>query len=371
MRNDSTFLTAICGSILIFLFAFPAHSMEFEHVGNGGNCTGCEWVRASGLVEPGDAERFEAILNQENYGVKPHISHNVIMFDSPGGSLSAGIKLGKKIRELGFAVGVGKSDPTPDSVFFEQSSGNCISACAYAFLGGRYRYLDDDKSCLGFHQFFDNAAARKQGSDALASVQETTQIISGIVVQYLTEIEAPLEIYTFASKYTGTEYGCLNKDEDLKLLVDNTTLRYTKASLLPFGRGLVTEINSPQDDRTLRFYCMNNGKFLLAYFLPGDVKIDYDGLLAGDGNLSGLKFSAGEHLMTPRLELVQLISKGKKTAIVFQINHTLVKKAFETGGLDTGMSDSGRAQQSWFNEFNFSIKGNSKIPNLIASNCIG
>ncbi len=363
--------------LLIFrLSVTPAAALEFEHVGNGGNCTGCEWIRASGIVEKGDAERLERALVEKSYSVEPFRQHNLIMFDSPGGNLAAGIALGKKIRELGFSVGVGRSEKIPDSSFYELTDGQCISACAYAFLGGKYRYLDsrpgfDDgksKTCLGFHQFYDKRAIVR--NDAL-STQETTQIISGIIVEYLTEIEIPLDVYTFASKFTGQEYGCLNRDKALSAKIDNANFEYRTATLLPFGKGLVAEIKSRDDERTMRLYCMAGGKFLIAYFLPGDKVSDYKSVLEFGTNINnGLVFTAGQTSITPGVELVQLIAKGKKTAIVFTAGKKLIESIFDTGSIDTGKSTSGRAQQSWFNSFNFAVNGSKKIPGLLAKNCI-
>jgi len=369
-------ISAYLGILFLALFTLPSKALEFKHVSNGGNCTnGCEWISATGLLEPGDVERFEKVLKQEYYTVSPHRRHNIITFDSPGGSLSAGIKLGKKIRELGFAVGVGKTSPTPDAPWFELSVGKCISACAYAFLGGKYRYVSQEEgSCLGFHQFYDKSAVSR--NDVL-STQMTTQLISGIVVEYLAEIGIPLDVYTFASKFTGKEFGCINNNEKLRQQVENSDIKYTQASLLPFGKGLVAEVQSVQDNRSLRFYCIKGGKAMAAFFFPGidAEELDID-LKSARDQYNGTQFAAysetsnKQYLTDLRLELFQAIDGENKTAYVFNIDNSFIQSAFETGNITLYKENSARVEQGWLDSFSFAIKGNSRIPRLLQKNCI-
>lgn len=328
-----------------------------------------------GEVELDDAEKFENFLKTADWEVKPFRQHNLIMFDSPGGSLSGGIKLGKKIRELGFAVGIGKTVPYPDSALHELEDGTCISACAYAFLGGKYRYLDnrpgfDDgqsKTCLGFHQFFDKSAIAR--NDVL-STQQTTQIISGIVVEYLNEIGAPLDIYTFASKFTEQEYGCINKDEELNKLIDNANFEYSEVKLLPFGKGLVAEIKSHNDGHSMRLYCSGN-QSLVAFFLPGNKADAYkSGLVNDDMKSTKLKFNAKNVVTSARIILIKTINEGQKTALVFAVENSFIQSAFEFGELQMFQEDSDRASDSWMSTLGAIVKGNSKIPKLLKNNCI-
>lgn len=364
-------------AVLLFtkLMTAPANALEFDIVSNGGNCNDCNWIVATGQLESGDVERFEKVLKQEYYTVNPHRTGNIIMFDSPGGSLSAGINLGKKIRELGFAVGIGKTTPTPNTSWFELSPGNCISACAYAFLGGKYRYFGEEEgSCLGFHQFYDKSAVSR--NDVL-STQETTQLISGIVVEYLIEIGISLDVYTFASKFTGQEYGCLNKNKELRQLVKNSDIKYTQASLFPFGKGLVAEIQSVQDKRSMRFYCTKGGNATAVFFIP---MADAEGLDSYLKSImdrhNGTQFiayneSSNKQIFTNiSLELIQAIDRGNKTAFVFNIDSSFIQDAFETGNIALYKEISGRAEQGRLASFDFVVKGNSKIPRLLLKNCI-
>ena len=77
------------------------------------------------------------------------------------------ILLGEKFRELGLSTEVGSSKFYPDSKTYTPEPGICASACAYAFLGGVGRMLDETAK-LGFHRFYIG--------DALASA---TKVFSG------------------------------------------------------------------------------------------------------------------------------------------------------------------------------------------------
>jgi hypothetical protein len=65
----------------------------------------------------------------------------IVMLASPGGSLDAGLSIGKQIRLGGFSTLVG--------------SRLCASACALAWLGGERRYMSAD-SKIGFHAAYVN-----------------------------------------------------------------------------------------------------------------------------------------------------------------------------------------------------------------------
>ena len=65
------------------------------------------------------------------------IDDGIVIFDSPGGNMVAGLEIGRAIRIKGFATLV------PDDY-------ECASACALSWLGGRVRYLAASGR-VGFH----------------------------------------------------------------------------------------------------------------------------------------------------------------------------------------------------------------------------
>lgn len=65
------------------------------------------------------------------------IVDGIVILDSPGGDVEAGLAIGRTIRERGLATLV--------PIKYE-----CVSACALAWLGGRIRYMSP-KGAIGFH----------------------------------------------------------------------------------------------------------------------------------------------------------------------------------------------------------------------------
>jgi hypothetical protein len=120
-------------------------------------------VYVSGPIARGDAERFLAFVRLKK------LDFAKVVFDSPGGSLYEGMKLGRAIRELGFMTAVdrqseGRRGPAPI----------CASACAYAYAGGVSRFLDAASGRIGIHQFRSAPGASVSEGDA--------QLVSGVLV---------------------------------------------------------------------------------------------------------------------------------------------------------------------------------------------
>jgi hypothetical protein len=138
---------------------------------------GCDPLRCGGT--PSDFEHFVA---QDKY-IPP-----TIRFHSPGGLLVAGVELGQKIRAHGFNTEVGSDlwDPKGEPKDWRVSArrpGVCASACAYAFLGGVERTLDED-SRFGVHRFYsqkslDQPTARQFTGDDLDGTQ---RLMAGLML---------------------------------------------------------------------------------------------------------------------------------------------------------------------------------------------
>jgi hypothetical protein len=112
----------------------------------------------------------------------------IMYFNSPGGSLSAALALGRVIREAGLNTGVG--------AFAEQGndrSGVCMSACAYAYFGGQFRYFSRyDKSRFGLHQFY--------ASNSTVGSIGTVQQVSAAIIAYLTEMGVNPMVFTISAQ---------------------------------------------------------------------------------------------------------------------------------------------------------------------------
>ena len=100
-----------------------------------------------------------------------HVLENnvhTVEFDSTGGNLVASIKIGKFIREQTLNTAV-------------TNNNSCVSACAYAFMGGIKRSLSTDSNFAMHRPYFDEYPAKNysEGYDSgiLTSVLVTTHLI--------------------------------------------------------------------------------------------------------------------------------------------------------------------------------------------------
>ena len=86
-------------------------------------------VFVSGELFNGDEERFAKLTFE--------LENAIVIFNSPGGDVDAGLAIGREIRRRGFATLV-------------PAKYECASACAIAWLGGKLRYMSP-KGAIGFH----------------------------------------------------------------------------------------------------------------------------------------------------------------------------------------------------------------------------
>jgi len=101
-------------------------------------------IIVEGIFEYGDDTRFRSALSG--------VDQAMVVFNSEGGSLDAGLEIGKAIRMRGLVTGV--------------LSGNmCMSACALAWLGGASRFADTN-AIIGFHAAYTTkfGVARETGA---------------------------------------------------------------------------------------------------------------------------------------------------------------------------------------------------------------
>lgn len=102
------------------------------------------------------------------------ISKAVVAFQSDGGSVVAGIEIGKLIRSRNFATVVG------DGI-------RCASACALAWLGGSRRLMGKDAR-IGFHAAYNADSGQETGvGNALVGAYLSQIGLSDTAVVYVTQ----------------------------------------------------------------------------------------------------------------------------------------------------------------------------------------
>lgn len=173
---------ALVASISI---ASPASAMTFVLGGTDHRANDASWIQADGLIDETTLDDFHTFL-----GDGPDWLPKRIRFNSPGGKLAEGIRLGEELRRRGFATEVGGHEPHPDWPdmpyweFTRRIPGICASACAYAFMGGIERRIDPG-SRIGVHQFYSSARAEADANSAPVLVQEgVEQEVVSVLLDY-------------------------------------------------------------------------------------------------------------------------------------------------------------------------------------------
>ena len=158
-------------------------------------------IALSGVIDADSPRRLQSTLSQIQ---APWIA---VYLDSPGGDLSAGLKIGRILRERQATVTVGKMTEA-----YRPAPGNCYSACAFAFLGGNYRYVPEG-STYGVHL----ASTLAPKSTDLA----VGQIIAASIGAYIREMGVDPELLDLTVKADPSSIYHLSKLELERLRVTN------------------------------------------------------------------------------------------------------------------------------------------------------
>lgn len=186
----------------------------------GGNAASCGPVIVGiGTIDARTPARFRAAY-------KALATRDNLILVSSGGSLAAGIALGREIRASAmgtravntFTEAIPKSSISFDhdiKVLFDH--GKCLSACAYAFLGGVKRSVESD-GVLGVHQF-------RTIGPALERIERGAQVTMASLQLYVQEMGVSTDFLTVASVTAPEEMFMLTTALAKLMNVDNSTPR--------------------------------------------------------------------------------------------------------------------------------------------------
>jgi hypothetical protein len=140
------------------------------------DATGFSFISVEGEIGPGDGDAFAKAAT--------NLTKAAVIFDSMGGSLSAGLQIGAIIRQKGFGTAV------PEGL-------RCASACALAWLAGTPRMMAKH-SLIGFH------AAYEVGEQTASGVG------NAVVGAYLTSLGLPISAVVYITEARPQQMQYLN-----------------------------------------------------------------------------------------------------------------------------------------------------------------
>jgi hypothetical protein len=191
---------------------------------NGGSCFGCEWLELSGEI-PSDAGEIlqKYVTDHSLSGI-----HFNAVFNSPGGSLLGGIRLGRAIRALAIETSVGKTtldSSIPGHSTYKTEKGICFSSCAYAFLGGMSRIANAGE--YGVHQFYTDSLLKNPDGKVFSPVDfSAQQTVTGLLLSYVIEMGVDAGLVVQANKTDPTDMYLLTDKELIDLRVSFDPKRY-------------------------------------------------------------------------------------------------------------------------------------------------
>jgi hypothetical protein len=169
-------------SFLLITSGSNGFSAEIERIQTGQEL---ELVFITGPLDYRDDVKFRISTTETKKAM--------VILASPGGSLDAGLSIGKQIRIAGYSTFVG--------------SKLCASACALAWLGGERRYMSAD-SKIGFHAAYvdDGEFKRETGlGNALIGSYLTKLGLSDRAITFITS--APPDALNFLDLNQAREQG--------------------------------------------------------------------------------------------------------------------------------------------------------------------
>lgn len=237
----------------LFLLASSAQAMTFENHCMGNAIESC-FIIAEGEITPDDVATFAA----HDFSDMVNIALN-----SPGGSLTAGLDLGRIIREKGLTTWIG----TKASVLngdYPPLGGECASACAYTFAGGIRRHLQTDNQ-LGFHRFFVQGEIGISGAQGIDAGQE----LATKVIAYLVEMGIDPRIFVVGFEKTAGEMLYLTPEQAIEYDLISAT-GYGPFFLEPYGAGVIAAAKRQEIERSpydligqTTAYCRKGKAYLL------------------------------------------------------------------------------------------------------------
>jgi len=260
------------GALILLTMYSVARSepMRFFTAANGGSCHECEWTAADGDITPNTPTAFRKLVKDGSLRLHLHIN-------SQGGDLAAGVELGRLFRENHLSVEVSKTVKNPDPAFkglYDGEEGACVSACAYAFLGGEFRDANDGQ--IGIHQFSASltnsgkgevVVKRENGIETTTTLR-TVQEAAAYLIQYVNSMGVDARFVALAS---STEKVYFLKKSDLDLYKVRWQPReFAPWQIAPWGTGLIASSKTRDQQVNAFVYCYADKRphFQITALLP-------------------------------------------------------------------------------------------------------
>ena len=213
MRARRSTFSGLLGLVATLLLPLGAGAAEMSFraipLGSAGACgDDCPTaIEAVGQITPDTPGLLLAFLQGAGGGSQP-----IVILDSPGGSVLASMELGILLRRIGatavvahaYAGGAGGSVLT---------SGQCFSACVYAFIGARRRVVWDS-SQVGIHRM----SVVEEGLDASGTAPVRRRSLDNddvraVLMRYISRMGVSPALIEAAERVPSDDLKILSRGE--------------------------------------------------------------------------------------------------------------------------------------------------------------
>jgi hypothetical protein len=156
-------------------------------------------LQLTGTINIGAAERVKAEVEAHGEYIK------TVTLDSPGGTVSEALAIGKLIRDKGFSTSVA-------------AGALCASSCPLVFAGGKER-LATPTSAIGVHQIYAAAPAGSMASRlaAAGNAMSDAQTLTAEISRYLKGMGVDDEVWLKALETPPERLSYFSPDELTRL----------------------------------------------------------------------------------------------------------------------------------------------------------
>jgi hypothetical protein len=211
--------------------------MTFEYTSDGANIKGSDWIAAEGTISANTPDQFRQFLAGNA------TLNTTVKFNSPGGNLIAALKLGELIRQAHLGTSIRRTVFNKDGgPWSDTQEGICVSACAYAFLGGEERSASKG---YGVHQFYDAKALDEPEKKAFSAIDVSIdQVLVGMVLDYVQRMGVDAKLISLAEATPPWEMHYLTDADLRRFRIDNFNFIDSGWRIEASGGGAALEIES-------------------------------------------------------------------------------------------------------------------------------
>lgn len=208
-------------------------------------------ITLTGQIDADAPRRLSEVLKAHSgQAISAHLN-------SPGGNLMAGLKIGRLLRSVRASTYVG----------YDSSPGVCFSACAFAYLGGAFRYMPS-RSSYGVHR----ASTIEQSHDTI----ESGQVVAAITGAYIREMGADASLLDLSVTASADDIYILSKKqlEELRVVNNGSSAPKWEVDVVDGGTYLIGEQTHYHGTGKFRLICGAKGQLLMSSYTAGD-KAEY------------------------------------------------------------------------------------------------